>query len=153
MISDNDNITVGERLLKKCGFCLYNSQTIKIEDELEYVVYEYAQLQDMEKMEGCEMTINFDPSQNSIEVWDRYGVKVWGKVFLNSDIILAVQIRAKELGMIPDIKERVKTTFNCPIDLRDRLEDLVNEYIGQYTADEIMEILLTKALKEDNLFS
>ncbi|SFH70838.1 hypothetical protein SAMN04487830_10610 [Pseudobutyrivibrio sp. OR37] len=43
-------------------------------------------------------------------------------------------------------KETVKTTFNCPIDLRDRLETLINDNIGQYTPDEIMEILLTKAL-------
>ena len=48
-----------------------------------------------------------------------------------------------------DNKETVETTFNCPIDLRDRLEALVNEYIGQYTSDEIMEILLTKALEKD----
>ncbi|MBQ9863636.1 MAG: hypothetical protein IJM28_06980 [Lachnospiraceae bacterium] len=46
-------------------------------------------------------------------------------------------------------KKTVKTTFNCSIDLRDRLESLINEYIGQYTADEIMEILLMKALEND----
>jgi len=50
-------------------------------------------------------------------------------------------------------QKKIKTTFNCPIDLRDRLETLVNEHIGQYTADEIMEILLTKALKEDKPLS
>ena len=46
-------------------------------------------------------------------------------------------------------KETVETTFNCPIDLRDRLEALINEHNEQYTADEIMEILLTKALEKD----
>lgn len=43
-------------------------------------------------------------------------------------------------------KETVKTTFNCPIDLRDRLEELIYNNHEKYTADEIMEILLTKAL-------
>lgn len=50
-------------------------------------------------------------------------------------------------------KETVKTTFNCPIDLRDRLETLINDNIGQYTSDEIMEILLTKALQKDSPLS
>ena len=52
-----------------------------------------------------------------------------------------------------DNKETVETTFNCPIDLRDRLETLINENIGQYTSDEIMEILLTKALENDSPLS
>lgn len=43
-------------------------------------------------------------------------------------------------------KETVKTTFNCPIDLRDRLEELIYNNREKYTADEVMEILLTKAL-------
>ena len=46
-------------------------------------------------------------------------------------------------------QKTIKTTFNCPIELRDRLESLINEYIGQYTADEIMEILITKALEKE----
>ena len=29
-------------------------------------------------------------------------------------------------------KETAKTTFNCPIDLRDRLETLINDNIGPF---------------------
>lgn len=30
----------------------------------------------------------------------------------------------------------VKTSFNCPIELRDRLEQLINEYSEKYTPEE-----------------
>lgn len=41
----------------------------------------------------------------------------------------------------------VKTSFNCPIELRDRLEQLINEYSEKYTPEEIMYSLLDDALK------
>ena len=42
----------------------------------------------------------------------------------------------------------VTTTFNCPIELRDRLEETLNQYIGIYTTEEIMNALLSFALDE-----
>lgn len=51
---------------------------------------------------------------------------------------------------IKDIKtdDFVKTSFNCPIELRDRLEQLINEYSEKHTPEEIMYSLLDDALKK-----
>ena len=46
----------------------------------------------------------------------------------------------------------VKTTFNCPIELRDELEQLVNDYTEKYTPDEIMIKLLKKGLEDKSIF-
>ena len=43
----------------------------------------------------------------------------------------------------------VKTSFKCPIELRDRLEQLINEYSEKYTPEEIMYSLLDDALKKN----
>lgn len=32
----------------------------------------------------------------------------------------------------------VKTSFNCPIELRDKIETIINEYIDTYSPNEIM---------------
>ena len=42
----------------------------------------------------------------------------------------------------------VKTSFNCPIELRDRLEQLINAYSEKHTPEEIMYSLLDDALKK-----
>jgi hypothetical protein len=42
----------------------------------------------------------------------------------------------------------VLTTFNCSIENRDKLEELINEYYTVYSSDEIVNALLSFALKE-----
>lgn len=45
-------------------------------------------------------------------------------------------------------KEYVKTSFNCPIELRDRLETIINKYEGIYSVEDIMNYLLDKSLSD-----
>ena len=49
--------------------------------------------------------------------------------------------------------DSVKTTFNCPIALRDELENLINENREYFSPDEIMTKLLKKALANDSPLS
>lgn len=42
----------------------------------------------------------------------------------------------------------VRTSFYCQIELRDRLEQLINEYSEKYTPEKIMYSLLDDALKK-----
>mgnify|MGYP000958038813 CR=1 FL=1 len=41
----------------------------------------------------------------------------------------------------------VKTSFNCPIELRDRLEQLINEYSEKHTPEEIIRMARKTAAK------
>lgn len=55
----------------------------------------------------------------------------------------------KKIKILPiDESSCVTTTFNCPIELRDRLEEILNEYRGKHTIEEIMNALLSFALDE-----
>lgn len=47
-----------------------------------------------------------------------------------------------------DQNDCVLTTFNCSIENRDKLEELINEYYTVYSSDEIVNALLSFALKE-----
>lgn len=42
----------------------------------------------------------------------------------------------------------IKTTFKCPVELRDRLEQMINEYSDVCTVEEVMCSLLDEALKK-----
>ena len=50
------------------------------------------------------------------------------------------------------VTDSVKTTFNCPIELRDEIEQLVNDYMEKYTPNEIMIKLLKKGLEDKSIF-
>lgn len=57
--------------------------------------------------------------------------------------------KKKNLTIKPiNTQELVKTTFKCPIELRDRLEQMINEYSGVYTVEEIMYTLLNESLQK-----
>ena len=47
-----------------------------------------------------------------------------------------------------DQNDCVLTTFNCSIENRDKLEELINEYRTVYSSDEIVNALLSFTIKE-----
>ena len=54
----------------------------------------------------------------------------------------------KKFSANPIITEQmIQTSFNCQIELRDRLEDICNKFYNVYTPDEIMNQLLDESLK------
>ena len=59
-------------------------------------------------------------------------------------------MKKKTILKIKSVKPNVlvKTSFNCPIELRNRLEQLINEYSEKYTPEEIIYSLLDDALKK-----
>ena len=44
-------------------------------------------------------------------------------------------------------EKRIKTTFQCPEDIRDRLEGLCNEN-NQYNPDDVLSSLIDEGLKK-----
>ena len=55
----------------------------------------------------------------------------------------------KKIKILPiDKNNCVITTFNCPIEIRDKLEEILNEHREIYTTEEIMSALLRFALDE-----
>lgn len=96
MINDPLKYKSGEELLKECCFHLHERHTIEIYEDLSYERITYARYNDEEHLYPCD-TITFEVAQNSIEIYSD-SISRFSKVFLDSDEIYAILIRAKELG-------------------------------------------------------
>lgn len=46
------------------------------------------------------------------------------------------------------LSETVSTVFNCSIQNRDDLEQLINDNINKYSADEIINFIIQKGISE-----
>ena len=86
------NMSPAEIKLSKLGFYLLEEGTITIDDNLSYPIITYARFLDDDKT-ATDMTIRFDPSQYSIDLWQRYS----STVFIDPPLLDAIQDRAKEL--------------------------------------------------------
>lgn len=91
----NKELTEGELLLLNSGFELSKTESVIISESLKYTTYEYARYMDEQKT-GVEMSISFNPSQDSIDIHNNYSTTV----FLTPSIVHAVYIRAREIGFV-----------------------------------------------------
>ena len=89
----NNKKTNAEYYLEDCGFSLEETKHITINSELSYTSFKYIRYLDNNKMYP-EMTITFDPSQNSIELWNYQNA-----VFLDAALAAAIHMRSEELRM------------------------------------------------------
>lgn len=84
--------TDAEKKIADQGFCLLEQDIIKIDSKISYPIIKYARFLDPGKTD-YDMVITFDPSQYSVEVWNRDG----NTVFLDPHILTAIQKRIDEL--------------------------------------------------------
>ena len=85
--------TQAEKQLNNCGFSLEETNHIAITDNLPYTSFKYIRFIDDQKTIP-DMIITFDPSQNSIELWNSQNT-----VFINPDLVAAIHLRCEELKM------------------------------------------------------
>ncbi len=89
----NNKKTNAEYYLEDCGFSLEETKHITINSELSYTSFKYIRYFDNDNKMYPEMTITFDPSQNSIELWNYQNA-----VFLDAALAAAIHMRSEELN-------------------------------------------------------
>ena len=88
----NDTITTkAEKRLNEHGFFLLKSDTVNIDDEISYPYIQYGRFLDDDHT-ACDMSITFDPSQNSVMLHEDDST-----VYVNPDLLDAILERTKEL--------------------------------------------------------
>ena len=85
--------TQAEKQLNDCDFSLEETSHITITDNLSYTSFKYIRFID-DQNTIPDMIITFDPSQNSIELWNSQNT-----VFINPDLAAAIHLRCEELKM------------------------------------------------------
>lgn len=116
---NNTITTKAEKRLNEHGFFLLKSDTVNIDDKISYPYIQYGRFLDDDHT-ACDMSITFDPSQNSVMLSEDGST-----VFVDPDLLDAIMERTRELkyGSSPAYRKNTSLT-----DLRNKCVEL-NELV------------------------